>query len=205
MAGETALRMRRLPGLLLGSLLVLAACDGCGSGRVQVSDDFSHVEQGQRVSVAGTLSSRGSTPFTTLVLETENGATVTIESQDDALMTELRGLIGLNCEIEGTVMTPLAPGSPRIGATGYELLPLPTGELPIVGILSLEDGECVLATRDGKRYWIRGNLAGAIREYNGARIWIVGQRADTDAPGRPKKSTPFTPTGYGVLDEAPVP
>jgi hypothetical protein len=195
----------RIPGVVLASLLVVAACDGCGSGKVKVIDDFDTVEEGQRVSVDGVLSLRGSTPFTTLVLETEDGAVLTIDSDDTALMTELRGLVGLHCAIDGKVVAPLTPGSTRIAASRYELLPLPTGELPIVGILEIDGGECVLATKNGKRYWIRGDLTGAIREYAGARIWIVGDKSDTDAPNRPKKSTPFTPTGYGVLDEAPAP
>jgi hypothetical protein len=196
--------MERRLAILLGSLLALAACDGCGSGRVEVTDDVANVETGGRISADGVLSMRGSTPFTMLVLETESGAVLNIESDDPALMTELRGLVGLSCEIDGRVMTPLAPGSTRISATRYQLLPLPGGEMPIVGVLELDGGECVLVTKDGKRYWIRGDLAGAIREYAGGRVWIVGERADTDAPNRPKKSTPFTPTGYGVLDEAPA-
>lgn len=196
----------RLFAVVLASLLVVAACDGCGGGRK--AGDVGGIEVGERVSVDGVLALHGSTPFTTLVLETNDGAVLTIDGDDDALMTELRGLVGLPCEVDGRVAPPLTPGSVRIAPTGYRLLPLPTGELPIVGVLSIEgtpgDGECVLATKDGKRYWIRGDLAGAIREYAGARVWIVGNRADTDAPNRPKKSTPFTPTGYGVLDEAPA-
>lgn len=195
----------RLTGAVLASLLAVAACDGCGGGRVKVDDDMADLEEGQRVSVDGVLSLRGSTPFTTLVLETETGTVLTIESEEDALMTELRGLVGLTCEVDGKVMTPLTPGSPRIAASAYQLLPLPSGEMPIVGMLASENGECVLESHDGRRYWIRGDLAGAICEFAGARIWIVGERTDTDAPNRPKKSTPFTPTGYGVLDEAPAP
>ncbi|HEU4365863.1 MAG TPA: hypothetical protein VFT13_10430 [Candidatus Krumholzibacteria bacterium] len=198
------MKPHRIHGIVLVSLLAVAACDGCGSGQVKVND-WDSIEEGQRVSVDGVLALHGSTPFTTLVLETEDGPVLTIDSDDDALMTELRGLVGLHCEIDGKVMAPLTPGAPRVAAARYQLLPLPTGEMPIIGILEIDDGECVLATKDGKRYWIRGDLAGAIREYAGARIWIVGDRADTDAPNRPKKSTPFTPTGYGVLDEAPAP
>jgi hypothetical protein len=180
---------------------VLAAC---GSGGVSVVNDFNDVEVGQHVSVDGVLSLRGSTPFTTLVVQMENGTVVAIDSDDDAMMTELRGLTGLTCEVRGKVVTPMTPGTAEIKATSYEVLPLPTGELPIVGLLSSEGDQCVLTTTKGKRYWIRGKLAGAIREYIGARIWIVGDRTDTDAPDRPRKSTPFTPTGYGVLDEAPA-
>ncbi len=175
----------------------------CGSG-VRVVDDFNDIEVGQHVSVDGVLSLRGSTPFTTLVVQMENGTVVAIDSDDDAMMTELRGLTGLTCEIQGKVVTPMTPGTAEIKATSYEVLPLPTGELPIVGLLSSEGDQVVLTTTKGKRYWIRGKLAGAIQEYVGARIWIVGARTDTDAPGKPKKSTPFTPTGYGVLDEAPA-
>ena len=32
----------------------------------------------------------------------------------------------------------------------------------------------------------------------------VGDVFDTDVPTRPKKSTPLTATGYGVVDEAPA-
>lgn len=194
----------RLSFLLPVCLMVITACDGCKSGRMEVSDDVTDVEKGQHVSVQGTLSMRGSTPFSILVLETSDGGAIEIDADDEALRTELRGLVGLNCSVDGTVATPTSPGSMRVIATRYELMPLPSGELPIVGVLSTEDGECVLETKDRKRYWIRGDLAAAIRQYDGARIWIVGEKADTDAPNRPRKSTPFTPTGYGVLDEAPA-
>ncbi len=195
----------RFASVLLASLLAMAACDGCGSGRVDVTQDFGSVEVGRRVAVDGVLSLRGSTPFATLVLETETGEVIVVDSDDDALMTELHGLIGMHCSIDGQVVEPTTPGTMHVLATAYQLMPLPTGKMPIVGVLSLEGGECVLVTKEGKRYWIRGDLAGAIREYVGSRVWVVGERADTDAPGRPKKSTPFTPTGYGVLDEAPAP
>ena len=191
----------RLFGVVAAALLAVAACDGCGS-QVKESGDM---RVGQRISVDGLLSLHGSTPFTTLVLETDDGGTLAIDSDDAALMTELRSVVGLRCAIDGKVATPLTPGSMRIAASRYELLPLPTGEVPMVGILEIENGECVLVVKAGKRYWIRGDLAPAIREYAGARIWVVGDRSDTDAPNRPRKSTPFTPTGYGVLDEAPAP
>ncbi|HEX5131246.1 MAG TPA: hypothetical protein VFX92_02035 [Candidatus Krumholzibacteria bacterium] len=195
--------MRGLRCLGFLALLLTAACDGCGGSGVQVIDDPEGVRVGQRVSVGGLLSLRGSTPFTTLVVELESGTAVTVTCEDPALMSELRGLVGLHCQVEGTVLTPLTPGTMSIEASRYELLPLPTGELPIAGIMQLEDGECVLTATNGKRYWIRGELAGVIREYPGARLWIVGERADTDAPG-PRHTTPFVVTGYGVIDEAPA-
>jgi hypothetical protein len=204
---KSGLNHLRCVGVVLGLLLCVAACDGCGSSRVKVIDNYdaADVDAGDRVRVDGTLSMRGSTPFTILVLENSDSSIVTVNSDDDALMTELRSMVGLACGVEGRVVTPLTGNAGRISATSYQLLPLPSGELPMVGILEIENGECVLVDKQGKRYWIRGQLVAAIRQYLGARIWVVGERTDTDASDRPKKSTPFTPTGYGVLDEAPAP
>ena len=43
-----------------------------------------------------------------------------------------------------------------------------------------------------------------VSDYNGARVWVVGDMFDTDAKNQPKKSTALTATGYGVVDETPV-
>ncbi len=183
---------------------IVAAAIGCGSAHPRLVKDFSGVHTGDRVRVEGPLTLRGSTPFTILTLETEKGETVEIDCQDMGLMTELKGLVGLSVAIDGTVVTPLTPGMSCLMATSYEMLPLPSGDVPIVGFLTVNDGQCVLTTRTGTRYWLRGDLAAAIREYAGAHIWIVGSKSYTNDSNQPKKTTPFTPTGYGVIDEAPA-
>jgi hypothetical protein len=93
---------------------------------------------------------------------------------------------------------------PRLDAERYEVLPLPGGERPIIGVVAVEDEACVVTTEDGRRYWILGDLAPALRDYAGACIWIVGHKSRAPRDPGPKKSTPFTPTGYGVIDEAPA-
>ena len=168
-------------------------------------NDLNGIEDGTAVRLEGELSLRGSTPFPTLVLETSTGAAVTIDSRSSEIQHELKGLASMRVAVEGTVVTSTDPTLTRLDATGYDLLPLPGGEVPIVGTLAIEADQCVLTAKDGTRYWIRGDLIGAIREYDGARIWVVGTATDTTAPERPKQCTPFTPTGYGVIDEVSSP
>jgi hypothetical protein len=78
------------------------------------------------------------------------------------------------------------------------------GQVPILGIVSMEDGQCVVTTDTGKRYWVHGDRADALAGHASARVWVVGDIFDTDAKTRPKKSTPLTVTGYRVVEENPA-
>jgi hypothetical protein len=184
-------------------VLALGAAPGCGSQRARSVENLDGIDVGQRVRIEGTLSLRGSTPFTTVVLETAEGAVIPIDARQPGLIGELRSFAGMRCAVEGDVLPKVDANLPQLSVTRYEVLPLPTGERPVIGIVTMEDGECVLSTGDGKRYWIRGDLAAAIKDYAGARVWVVGRAESSSAKSRPEKSTPFTPTGYGVIDEAP--
>lgn len=197
---------RRITPIVCAALLcvVFAATPGCGGPRVKSVETLDGVKVGKRVRVEGTLSLRGSTPFTTPVLETELGGSIPLDAKAPELLSQLRGLAGMRCAVEGSVLPYVDENVPRLSATRYDLLPLPDGKQPILGLVSLENGECVVTTDQGKRYWIRGDLVAVVSDYNGARVWVVGDTFDTDANNRPKKSTPLTATGYGVVDETPV-
>lgn len=184
--------------------VVFAATPGCGGPRVKSVESLDGIDVGKKVRIEGTMSLRGSTPFTTPVLETASGAAIALDSKTPELVTQLRGLSGVRCAVEGTVLPFVDQNVPRLSATSYELLPLPDGKQPILGLVSIEDGQCLVTTDQGKRYWIRGDLVAVLTDYNGARVWVVGDAVDTDAKIRPKKSTPLTATGYGVVDEAPA-
>lgn len=193
-------RMRSMTAMAT-LVAVLALCGGCGGKSARAVNDLNGIPEGDLVLIEGELTLHGSTPFPTLVIETSTGASVTIDSRDSEVQHELKGLASMRVTVEGTVLAGVDRTSSRLDVVRYELLPLPGGEIPMVGVLSIEDTQCVLTAKGGTRYWIRGDLADVIREYDGARVWVVGIIADTTAPGRPKKATPFTPTGYGVIDE----
>jgi len=184
--------------------VAFAATPGCGGPRVRSVETLDGVKTGKRVRIEGTLSLRGSTPFTTPVLETDSGEAIALDSKVPGLLAQLKHLSEMRCAVEGNVLPYVDQNIPRLSATRYNLLPLPDGKQPILGLVSMENGACIVTTDQGKRYWIRGDLVGVVADYNGARVWVVGDLVDTDAKSRPKKSTGLTATGYGVVDEAPA-
>jgi hypothetical protein len=150
---------------------------------------------GKRVRMEGTLSSQGGATLAVLVLQTEGNA-VTLRPHTPAIQHELTNLNGVRVAVEGEVLTPLDETIPRLDVNAYEILSFPDAGEPIIGTL---DAECVLTTTEGRRYWITGALAPALCEHAGARVWMVGKKARAGGE-RPAKSTPFTPTGYGVIE-----
>jgi hypothetical protein len=186
------------------ALVVLVATPGCGGKSVRRVDSLDGVDSGKRVRIEGTLSLRGSTPITTPVLEIDSTETVALDSKSPDVLSQLRSLSGMRCAVEGNVLPFVDKNLPRLSVTRYELLALPDGKVPMVGVVSVENGQVVVTTEKGIRYWIHGNLIGVLTEYAGAHVWVVGDVFDTDAPSRPKQSTPLTATGYGVVEEAPV-
>jgi hypothetical protein len=152
---------------------------------------------GEIVTVEGNLSLRGSTPFPLLMLETKDGETVLIESSE--LQDELKSLAGMKVKIEGPVAPSMDNKTPAIDARSYELLPLPSGDLPVVGSITIENNQVVLTTYDGKRYWIRGDFADLIMDFEGARMWAAGSVGEYALPEQPADSVPFQVLQYGVI------
>jgi len=155
---------------------------------------------GDRVRIEGVLSTRGSTPFVIHVLETPDHAEITLKPHDADVETQLRSLDGLQVSLEGDVAARLDPAMPRLEVYSCALVSPPGGGSPVNGMITVEDGSCVLVTDDGKRLWLVGDLAPALCQHSGARVWIVGKKAKHAQGTKPRESTPFTPTGYGVIE-----
>lgn len=187
-------------GCIFVAMLFAACVAHAGTRSVKSLDG---VPTGTRVRMEGVMSMRGSTPLTILVLEVTNDVVVTLRPHDADMQQALNSLDGLRVALEGEVIPPLDPQTPRLDVDHYELLASPGGEDPIVGVIAMENGACVLATDHGKRYWITGGLAPALCEHAGARVWMVGKKAKHSEGTQPRESTAFTPTGYGVIDNAP--
>jgi hypothetical protein len=184
-------------------VVVLAAGPGCGR-RVRHVESLDGVDAGKRVRIEGTLSLRGSTPVTTPVLETEQGETIPLDAKEPGLLSQLRGLSDMRVAIEGNVLPMVDQNLPRLSATRYEMLPLPNGDVPIVGIVSKEFDQSILTTDTGERYWLHLEALDVLERLTGARVWVTGTKFDTDAKTRPKKSTPLTVTGHGVVEANPA-
>lgn len=158
------------------------------------------IEPGTRVRIEGTMSIRGSTPFTILVLETNDGEELTLGASSPDITQALKNLGGMRVSVEGEVLTLMGPTLPRLRVERYDILPPAGAKDPVVGVATVENGACVVTTDEGTRYWIVGDLASALVEHAGARLWMVGKKTKRADGNRPSGSTPFTPTGYGVID-----
>lgn len=158
---------RILGALLLGLVAsVLAAVNGCAGSKGNGGEGD---VEGDIVVVRGKVSSRGSTPFSMLLLEAVDGKTYAIESSP--LADELRSLDGMDISIRGEVVPQSAEQLVTLDVISYELLELPSGETPIVGYIRaggmIEDSNLVV-------WVIDGDFADVLKNFVGAKIWIVG-------------------------------
>ncbi len=188
----------RAAGLILVASL-LAATVHAGTQSVKSIEGLA---TGSHVRIEGVLSMRGSTPLTIMVLEVPDHpvAEITLKPHDEDVHELLRSLDGMRVVIEGEVIPRLDPEIPRLDVKRCDLLKAPDGGDPINGVVNMEDGACVVTADNGKRYWITGDLASALCQHTGARVWMVGKKAKKGDGQKPRESTAFAPTGYGVIE-----
>ena len=105
------------------------------------------------------------------VLEIDSTETVALDAKSPALLSQLRrrtseyALRDRRRRIAASVDNNL----PRLSATSYELLALPMARCRWWVWFPSRTAKSSLTTEKGTRYWIRGDLAGVLTEYAGAR------------------------------------
>ena len=186
--------------LFLSFVTLLLCFVGCGGKKAQKeTSSAAGAVVGELVRVEGVLSLRGNAPHMMLALETEENEIILIESK--TIQAELKSLSGMRVAIEGESMPSIDGETPLINALRYSMLRLSSGELPVVGTLSVVNDQCILDGLDGNRYWIRGDFTGVIKDFDGAKIWVIGALGDLAMPNKPKGTVQYWVTGYGVLSE----
>jgi len=186
--------------VLLLVVAVMMVATGCGPK--EMFHDVGRARAGDGVVLEGKLTLRGSTPHPLVVLQVKDGDGVLLES--DRFRRDFESLGDLRIRVVGTFAGRLN-GMPSVTVSHYRLLALPGGDVPVVGILRVESNHVVLELPDKRRFWIVGDLAGVIREYVGARLWVAGRRVTELSDSAPQGTVPLRATGYGVIDEAPSP
>ncbi len=201
-----AYRMRSIfkTMFLFAFLATAAATIGCGGAKSQKTlglgdPSGARVGVGDRVTVAGTLSLRGNMPHPVVLLELENGGFAVIQSSE--FQGELEALSGMKVKIEGEVLPSPDDEPTAVKARSYQILPLPSGEVPIVGVLNFQEDRFLLEAADGKRYWLRGDFVTLLADFVGAKVWVVGKVGEVALPEKPADAEPLWVTGYGVLSE----
>lgn len=179
--------------MLLATVLIM----GCGGNKSQKGDGGN--ETGGDVMVEGRVSLRGSTPFTLLLLEGKNGTNYMIESSRVA--DELKRLEGMDIVVTAKVLPKVAGEAPALSVRHYDLLPLPTGERPIVGVIDAYPPDLVYLRASDDTVWsIKGDFQMVLSGYLGAKVWVVGERMQA-AAAMDRNVKEIYVTQYGVIKQ----
>lgn len=173
------------------SLFFLFAALGCGT-HSWVGERSRGFSKKEPVEVAGTLSLRGSSPFPLLLLEAQGGDVYAVQSS--SILSELKSLSGMEVSITGFLVEEEGGSPPVLVALTYRLLPLPGGEVPLVGKVRLAEGGCFLETEAGGSWQITGEFAVIFRELPGAKVWVIGETSDAG-----EEHGTIRVVGYGLI------
>ena len=178
-------RVRRCGIITLIVLLLFGvACGGKGKGG------------GDEVTLTGSVSRRGSTPMSALVFETKDGQSYIIEAS--YLGEELASLEGMELAVTGKFVSTLKDGTKVFSVVYYDLLTLPSGERPVVGIIRYAEDAVYIRDHGDVVWLLRGEFEDVLKTFNGAKVWVVGttmQRVNT-AVGAMRV---ILVTDYGVI------
>jgi len=178
---------------MLAVLLGGVGCGGSKSGNGNGSSD-------ETIHVKGTISLRGSTPFELLLLKAEDGKVYMIDSSPDAI--ELKRLVDMDVAVTATVLPDVGGDAPALSVYSYELLPLSTGERPVVGVIYATSPDAVyLMGDDGNTWKIDGEFEMIFSGFSGAKIWIVGDIGTSINTARGNARSIYV-TQYGMIREA---
>ena len=183
---------------IVGIALVLlaAGCGGQASGYGGGDADAGT----KTVDVRGKLSRRGSTPFSLMLLQSSGGTTYMIQST--RIGDELRNLDGMEVAVTG-VLVPNEEDVQMLSVMSYDLLRVPSGERPVVGIVFSQRGASAetpvwLVDRNNVYWSMRGDFEDVLKEFVGAKIWVTGVVQRSANTGRASERSILV-TEYGVL------
>ena len=156
-------------GLCLLALAVVWGCGGSAGGKRQSGS------AGDTVYIEGKVSLRGSLPFALLLLEGNDGQVYMIDASPKA--DELKHLQDMPVGVTAKILPEVKGDAPALSVSAYELLPLATGERPVVGIVVTASPDQVAIMAEDDSVWvIEGEFETVFFGLEGAKIWIVGDR-----------------------------
>jgi len=187
---------------LLFALAVWSAAGcllGCGGSASEKRDARS---AGETLYVEGKVSLRGSRPFPLLLLESSDGKIYLIDPSP--LSQELEQLQEMSVGVRGRMLPEVKMDVPTLSIASYEMLPLSTGQKPLVGTILQATAEGVTMRAQDDSIWrLEGDFKSVFLGLQGAKVWVIGEG---DAPSSPnaRRDSPRTilVTEYGIIREA---
>lgn len=155
--------MRHAAWSLLGfnAVLVMCACGGTGG--------YGRLDAQAPETLVGEIGLSGAVPSVMVTLSMAEGQSVSLVG---ALRDELSQLSGAVVSVQG-----VRTATPReFAVESYEIQSI-EGERPLVGVLTLVDGEMWLQS-DGRRVVRLVELPERLRRSVGAKVWILGRPAE---------------------------
>ncbi|MFQ5510732.1 MAG: hypothetical protein ACE5EO_02685 [Candidatus Krumholzibacteriia bacterium] len=150
------------------------------------------------IDVNGRLSRRGSSPFSLMLLRSAAGRTYMIQSS--RLGDELRALDGMDVAVSG-FLVPNDENVPVIAVRRYDVLRVPSGEKPLVGIVraSRAGNNAIWIVDDNDVQWnLRGDFREVLMSFVGAKVWVTGIVERSINVGQGSMRTILV-TEYGVI------
>jgi hypothetical protein len=154
---------------------------------------------GDTVYIEGQVSLRGSLPFALLLLEARDGKVYMIDVSPKA--DELKNLQGMAVGVTAKILPDVKGEAPALSVIRYDLLPLPTGEQPVVGIVVSASLENVTMKAEDDSIWeLEGSFKTVFLGLEGAKIWVVGEKLSTMNTGQGNFRS-INVTEYGIIKE----
>jgi hypothetical protein len=176
-------------------LVVTGMLWGCGGA----SGGKRNGEAGETVYVEGKISLRGSEPFPLILLETADGRFYMIDASPRA--DELKRLQDMPVGVTGKVLPNVKGDAPALAVEAYDLLPLPSGERPVVGVIVMATPENVAMRAEDDSIWeLEGDFKTVFLGLVGAKVWIVGVRELAVNTARANIRSILV-TEYGIIRE----
>jgi hypothetical protein len=155
--------MRLLKNNVWPAILAVLLCS-CGGTKGMQRDG----NQDNYVTIIGKATQESNTPLAVVLFEARNGELYMVQSS--RLGDELRGLVGMSLQISGLILREIE-GIPVITVKWYDMLPLPTGERPIVGYV--RQGGYIITDKD--EIWkLEGDFQDVLLSFVGSKVWVAG-------------------------------
>lgn len=172
--------------------LLLPAGPGCGGANKAADQD--KIAAGKTLEIIGVISVRGASPAGFVLLQADDHAEYTLQPSD--LTRELSRLDNVRVTVEGKLQAPSGKGPILLEVDRYRILALENGEEPLVGWVVTRQGVCLLQEVEGPEWHLTGDLAALLAGFNGAKIWVIGERIRRGGAERDLEVE-----GYGILAE----
>jgi hypothetical protein len=172
--------------------LLLFAGPGCGGANNAADQD--KLAAGKTLEIIGVISVRGATPAGFVLLLADDHAEYTLQPSD--LTRELSRLDNVRVIIEGKLQAPSGKGPILLQVARYRILALENGDEPLVGWVMVKNDGCFLQELEGPEWHLTGDLAALLEGFNGAKIWVIGERIRRGGAERDMEVE-----GYGILSE----